>query len=87
MGQTFTISELDAATTEWIRQEAKRTGVSVETVVRHLIYRGIAIERQKTRQLRYHDLDALAGTWSAEAAAEFQQATEDFEHIDPALWQ
>ncbi|UBF24490.1 type II toxin-antitoxin system ParD family antitoxin [Kovacikia minuta CCNUW1] len=35
----------------------------------------------------YHDLDALAGTWSDAAAAEFLSAIADFSHVDKELWQ
>jgi plasmid stability protein len=87
MEQTLTISQLDPITSEWLRQEAARTGTSVEAVARRLIYRGVESERQKIQQQRYHDLDSLFGTWSDEEADEFLQAVEDFNQIDPALWQ
>jgi hypothetical protein len=35
---------------------------------------------------RHNDLDALAGTWSAADAAEFERATAGFDEIDPSLW-
>jgi len=36
---------------------------------------------------RHNDLDALAGTWSAAEAAEFEQATAaGIDEIDAALW-
>lgn len=87
MSNALTIRELDAATTAWIDQEAQRSGVPVETVVRHLIYRGIEAERKHGQQQVHHDLDAFAGTWSAEEAAEFVRAVEDFNRIDTELWQ
>ena len=87
MGHSLTISELDPATTAWIDQEAQRSGTSAEVVVRRLIYRGLEIEKKRADQILQRDLDALAGTWSADEAAEFLQATADFDQIDPALWQ
>jgi len=48
--------------------------------------RGIAVEQQMAQPQRFHDLDALAGTWSDAEAAEFQRATDDFSRIDPTLW-
>ena len=86
MDEPLTITQLDASATEWIEQEAQRTGMPIEAVARHLIYRGLEVERQQPRQQRYHDLDALAGTWSAEDADEFRRAISDFELIDPTLW-
>jgi hypothetical protein len=41
---------------------------------------------QKAQLSQYHDLDALAGTWSEEDAAEFDQATVSFRQIDEELW-
>jgi hypothetical protein len=87
MGDPLTITQLDRAATEWIEQEAQRTGLPIEAVARRLIYRGLEVERQQARLQRYHDLDTLAGTWSAEEADEFRQAITDLNEIDPALWQ
>lgn len=41
MEYTLTISHLDTTTTTWIEQEALRTGTSIETIIRKLIYRGL----------------------------------------------
>lgn len=83
MNMPFTITRLDAATRAWIQEESHRTGSSVEVIIERLIQRGVAAERQAARGQHFHDLDALAGTWSAEDAAEFQAALTDFEQIDP----
>lgn len=85
MGQPLTITQLDNIATEWIEQEAQRTGMPVEDVVHHLIYRGLEVERQKARRQRYHDLDTLAETWSAEEADEFRHATADLNQSDSFL--
>ena len=72
MREPLTITQLDHTVTEWIEQEAQRTGMPIEAVA---------------RRQRYHDLDALAGTWSAEEADEFRHAIADLNQIDPTLWQ
>jgi hypothetical protein len=87
MEQPVTITQLDTAATEWIEREAQRTGLPVEMVIRQLIYRGLEVELQQARRQRHHDLDALAGTWSAEEADEFRNAIADLDQIDPTLWQ
>jgi len=87
MREPLTITQLDHSVTEWIEQEAQRTGMPIEAVARRLIYRGLEVERQQARQQRYHDLDALAGTWSAEEAEEFRHAIAELNQIDPTLWQ
>ncbi len=87
MERALTIDQLDTASAEWIEQEARRLGVPIEAVVRHLIRKGIEAERQQAQTVLHHDLDTLAGTWSEEEAAEFLQVIEDFNRVDPPLWQ
>lgn len=87
MGHTLTITHLDTATTTWIEQEALRTGTSIETIIRKLIYRGLERERHAQLQQCHHDLDVLAGTWSEEESYEFLKITDDFQQIDRTLWQ
>ncbi len=86
MAQALTISQLDRTVTGWIELEAQRTGMSVEMVLRRLIYRGLEAERQKAQQQRYHDLDSLAGTWSVEEGDEFRHAIANLEQIGANLW-
>lgn len=86
MSNSITISELDAATTAWLDQEAQRSGEPVEHVIQRLIRRGIEAEQGKHEVVRHHDLDTLAGTWSDEEAAEFLRSVEDLNQIDSGLW-
>ena len=87
MAESLTITQLDRTAAKWIEQEAQRTGLPIEAVARQLLYRGLEVERQFARRQRYHDLDALAGTWSANEANEFRHAIADLNQIDPSLWQ
>lgn len=86
MDQPIVIDQLDATAATWIEREAQRTGQPVAVVVRQLIYRGLALERQQASPQRYHDLDALAGTWDAAEAEEFHRAIVDLSQIDAGLW-
>ncbi len=86
MDITINMATFDAATQQWIEDKARRTSTSVEAVVERLIQRGITVEQQAARTQRFYDLDAVAGTWSAEDEATFQAAVADFDQIDPALW-
>jgi hypothetical protein len=86
MDITLRLTTFDDATLAWIQAEARRTGVSLEAVVERLVQRGIAAERQVSSAPPFHDLDALAGTWSTEDAAGFDSAITDFERVDPTLW-
>ena len=87
MPRSIMIDDIDDATASWLMAEAKRQGVSVERVAGQLLQRGLEWERRRTALPTYHDLDALAGTWSEDEAMAFLQAVADFEHVEPALWQ
>ena len=84
---TLNMNALDGVTRDWIQDAVRRTGASVEEVIERLIKRGITAERQSAQAQRYHDLDKLAGTWSAEEADAFRLATADFAQIDVMLRQ
>ena len=85
MSFAITIQQIDDITRTWLQQESRRRGVNLEEMVLTLIREGMQAER--TTLPEYHDLDALAGTWSDADANEFLRNTADFEKIDEALWQ
>ena len=87
MPRSITIPDIDDATATWLTEEAGRRGVSVEMVASLLLRRGLEWERHRAELPTYHDLDALAGTWSEDEAVAFLRAIDDFEQVDPSLWQ
>ncbi len=87
MTDSITIHHLDDATLAWLYREAERRGVSVEMLVRQLITQGVEAEQRRPEPHLYHDLDALAGTWSEEQAVAFLEAVADFDQVDEKLWQ
>src|SRR5262245_2010603 len=86
MPRSLTIEDVDDATASWLVEEAGRRGVSVESVAAQLLQRGLEWERRRAALPTYHDLNALAGTWSEDQAVAFLQAVASFEHVDPTLW-
>jgi hypothetical protein len=86
VNEPITIHHLDDASADWIEEQASQRGIEKEQIVLQLIHQGIDLEQKKSRLPQYHDLDALAGTWSEEDAAEFDQATERFRQVDEELW-
>lgn len=95
MHQSPLLPSLDPMTVAWIEQEAQRTATPVELVIRHLIYLGLAAAQTQPDQMTASPpmpasnsvaLMALAGTWTAEQAAEFEDAVAVFGQIDEALW-
>ena len=84
---TITLKGLDKATAAWLREEAAKQGKSVEAVILQLVRTSIKATQNASQLQAYHDLDALAGTWSDEETDNFLKATEDFNRIDKTLWQ
>ena len=77
---------IDEETAACLKEEAKRRRVSVNALILNLIKSGVEAGSRTRRQRVYHDLDALAGTWTAEEASEFLKALADFEQVDQELW-
>lgn len=75
---------VDDKTMNRLREEAHLYQVSVNAVILDLLKTGLGI--QKTKQAIYHDLDALAGTWSEKKAQNFLENISDFEKIDKEIW-
>ncbi|MCE2849847.1 MAG: hypothetical protein ACK5C8_03610 [Roseiflexaceae bacterium] len=87
MQLTVQLHLVDEVTIKWIEAESLRTGETIEEVIQKLIHAGITIGTVSTSPSIYHDLDALAGSWSTADAAEFQQNTTDFAQVDHTIWQ
>ena len=69
-----------------LKQQALQDGCSLNSLVVRLL-RGDTGTARKPHALHKHDdLDALAGTWGAQAARAFERHTAPFSEVDPALW-
>ena len=66
-----------------LRRRAEREGSSLNSLVVRLL-QGEDVQT-KTRPA-FDDLDALAGTWSAQDQRAFERQTAPFSEVDPALW-
>lgn len=88
MGTTITITDLDAVTLQRLESEARRRGIDLGTLARDVLRQAVppSVPQPASSSPEYHDLDALAGTWSESDARAFDEAVEAFEQIDPELW-
>lgn len=68
-----------------LKQEAEKQNTSVNVLILKLIENGIGYSHAVKRPA-HHDLDKLAGTWSATDAKEFEKNIKDFATIDEDLW-
>ena len=83
---TITLKGLDKATAAWLREEAAKQGKSVEVVVLQLVRTSMKATLNTSHLQAYHELDALAGTWSDEETDNFLKATEDLNRIHKTQW-
>lgn len=82
---TMTLRGIDERIAGALKERAKKEDTSVNTVMLKIIKEALGVEKKK-RKVLYDDLDHLAGTWSAQDAAEFEQATAPFEVVDEDMW-
>jgi hypothetical protein len=89
LSRTITIRNLPADLETRIEQMAQEEGASLAQTVIRLLMRATGLhppERRDGKPKRHNDLDALAGTWSAEEAVEFERALAAQRTIDPDVW-
>ena len=76
------VRNVDPIVVENLKLAAKERGVSASRLAAETLTERFAGDTLP----RYHDLDALAGTWSAEDLREFEEAIEPLTRIDEHLW-
>ncbi len=81
---TMSIRGLDDKVLQRLKRQAEQEGVSLNSLVVRLL-RGEAPAAAAPRR-KFDDLDALAGTWTAQQARAFDRDTAAFRDVDPALW-
>ena len=82
---TMTLRGIDDLLAKSLKELARNEGVSLNSLVLRIIREATGVEKRKRTKL-HHDLDSLAGTWSAEDAESFHLATDSLEVIDTDLW-
>ena len=82
---TMTLRGIDENLAQTLKEMARNQGLSLNALALRLIREATGLDKRK-RTLVHHDLDKLAGTWSAEDEAVFQTATRSLETIDEDMW-
>jgi len=83
---TITLRGIDPQLAQTLKERARQENSSVNALLLGIVKESLGLEKKQRRKL-YSDLDHLAGTWSAQEAAEFEQAIGSFETVDENLWQ
>ncbi len=82
---TMTLRGIDETMAQALKEMARNQGISLNALALRLIREAAGIDKKK-RTLLHHDLDKLAGTWSAEDEITFQTATRSLEAVDEEMW-
>lgn len=84
--KVITLRNLSPELVRRLAERADRTGKSFARTVIHLLEERLGLVGSEAENRLHHDLDHLAGRWSAGAAAEFDRALSEQRGIDPELW-
>lgn len=83
---TITLRNLDPELSSRIREQARRSGLSLARTVTSLLEERLGIQPASTRKAPYTDLDHLAGRWTSRYADEFDSWIAQQRAVDPELW-
>ena len=86
MVKTITLRGIDGELEQALRATSRELSTrGLNATVLHVLREALGLAKRKHRTV-HHDLDALAGTWSDEDLAEFENATTVFEQVDEEFW-
>jgi hypothetical protein len=83
--KAVTLRNLRPKVAQAIHQRARDKRVSITKAVIGMLEEQAGVAGKRPTPL-YHDLDALAGSWTKAEAAAFDKALAKQRTIDPALW-
>lgn len=84
--KAITLRNLPPELQRVIRRRAKEKGTSISRAVISLLEESTGICDKKKKKVVYHDLDALAGSWTREESSQFEHTLAEQRGIDPDLW-
>ncbi len=84
MGQ-ITIRDMDPEVEKAIRDQAAKTGKSLNRVIQEIIHKHTGFDR-KYKAPAAESLRRLAGGWSERDAADFFETIKSCEQIDEEMW-
>jgi plasmid stability protein len=79
--RTLTVRNLPPEVAEALEREKRRRGGSLNQTVIDLLAQGLGVGARRS-----NGLARLAGTWSAEDLAAFDEAVAPFDQVDDELW-
>ncbi len=83
--KTLTLRGIEKELETALQAESTRLGASLSATVITILRRSFGLTKPRYNR-EYHDLDQLAGTWTQQDRAEFEENTSAFSRIDPDMW-
>lgn len=83
--KTLTIRGIDSELDQAIKSRAQQNNLSANQWILQALKKITGSGKEQVFK-KYNDLDALAGGWCNEDAAEFKKNTKMFERIDQDVW-
>lgn len=77
----YTLRQVPTHVDRSLRQKSKQSRKSLNEAAVEALAKGLGLADEK---IRFHDLDALAGSWQEDAA--FDAAIRAQDQVDPRLW-
>jgi plasmid stability protein len=84
--KSMTVHKMDDLLLEAIKERAEARGESLNATIKELLAQAVGLEDSKDNETRATGYRRFLGLWTAEEAAAFESATEDFERIDASDW-
>ncbi len=85
--KVVTLRKVPPEVSKVVQRRARERGTSINKAVISLLEEAAGIRRKGHGSTLYHDLDALAGSWTKEEAATFEEVLRKQRRVDPELWQ
>jgi DNA polymerase III delta subunit len=82
--RAITLRNIPPEVQKAIQRKAREKKISANRAVIELLRERVGILENKKKV--YHDLDDLAGSWSAKEAKSFEKALGELRRIDEDLW-
>jgi hypothetical protein len=82
----LTVRDVDDELHAHLKHQAQKADMSVNRYVLRMLRESAGLGATHDRDVRYHDLDHLAGTWRAADWEEFTAHLDEQRGIDAEMW-
>ena len=84
--KAITLRNIPANIERLLERRAREWGLSLNRTVLRLLEDALGVDQRPVND-RHHDLDHLAGSWTAHDATAFDEVLRDLRAIDRELWE